>query len=263
MNKYQAPSEFIGRQTIFLESCESTNSLALAACTENTAEEGLVIIAEHQTKGRGQMGNRWDSKIGENLLFSIVLKPSISAAEQFFLSKSVACGIIEGISNWAKLNFGRSLPLSIKWPNDLYINEKKLGGILIENQWNSGKWTHSVVGIGLNINQTSFEGLRATSLKEQLGSSESLEKPDLFNSICLGIEKYYKLCEERHFERIDDTYHSYLFRLNEWHLYQDQSTQEIFDGKILRVNEQGLVIIEKQNGYKMYDLKEIIFIFPT
>lgn len=263
MNKYQAPTEFIGRETIFLESCESTNSLALTACSENKATHGLAIVAEHQTKGRGQMGNKWDSKRGDNLLLSIVLKPTISANEQFYLSKAVACGIMEGLGAWAKEQVGQNLPLAIKWPNDIYLEGKKLGGILIENQWNAGKWTHSVVGIGLNINQIDFEGLRATSLKKHTRNSTEIDKIEVFNSICLGMEKYVKVCEFGDFHQIDEVYHSYLFRLNEWHLYQDNESREVFDGRILKVNEQGLILIEKQNGYKMYDLKEISFIFPT
>lgn len=263
MNKYQAPTEFIGRKTIFLESCESTNSLALQECTERDIEEGLIYIAEHQTKGRGQMGNRWDSKNGENLLFSLVLKPTISAQEQFYLSKSVACGIVEGLKIWAKDFFGKNLPLAIKWPNDLYLADKKIGGILIENQWNAGKWTHAVVGVGLNINQQQFDGLRASSLRAYLETEEELDKPTIFNAICFGLEEHYLACLNKKFPLIDDKYHAHLLRLNEWHLYQENESKEVFDGKILQVNEQGLLLVEKQNGYKLYDLKEIVFIFPT
>lgn len=263
MNKYQAPTEFIGRRTIFLESCESTNSLALRECAEKDVEEGLIFIAEHQTRGRGQMGNRWDSRKGENLLFSLVLKPAISAQEQFYLSKSVACGIVEGLKAWAKEVFGKNLPLAIKWPNDLYLADKKLGGILIENQWNGGKWTHAVVGVGLNINQQQFDGLRATSLRAHLKMDEILDKTAIFNALCKGLEEYYLACLDKQFSSIDDNYHAHLLRLNEWHLYEENESKEVFDGKILQVNEQGLLLVEKQNGYKLYDLKEIVFIFPT
>lgn len=263
MNKYQAPTEFIGRKTIFLESCESTNSLALEECSEKDIEEGLVYVAEHQTKGRGQMGNRWDSKSGENLLFSLVLRPKIAANEQFYLSKSVACGIIDGLKNWSKNVLGTSLPLAIKWPNDIYLGEKKIGGILIENQWNAGKWAYAVVGVGLNVNQQQFDGLRATSLRAFANQQAEINKSTLFNALCKGLETYYLACADKKFQWIDEKYHADLMRLNEWHLYQEMESKEVFDGKILQVNEQGLLLMEKQNGYKLYDLKEISFIFHT
>jgi len=263
LKNYQAQTQFIGRITKYLESCESTNSLALQECLATEIPEGFCYIAEHQTAGRGQRGNRWDSKAGDNLLLSIVLKPKIAANQQFFLSKAIACGIAEGIQNWAKTTLNRHLPVAVKWPNDIYLSEKKLGGVLIENQWNTGIWTHAIVGIGLNINQTNFGDLRATSLKEFVKIPTEIDKSEIFHFICEAIEKHYQACQQEDFELIDSSYHNHLLRLNEWHLYQEADHKEIFDGKIIRVNEQGLLLIEKQNGYKLYDLKEIIFIFPS
>lgn len=262
MKNYQAQTQFIGRLTKYLESCESTNSLALQECLEREIPEGFCYISEHQTAGRGQRGNRWDSEAGNNLLLSIVFKPKLSAADQFFLSKAIACGIAEGIKQWGKITCNLQLPVSIKWPNDIYLSDKKLGGVLIENQWNAGKWTHAIVGIGLNINQTNFGDLRATSLKAHCQQINDFDKVEIFQFICEAIEKHYHACQQKDFELIDSIYHSYLLRLNEWHLYQEADQQEVFDGKIIQVNEQGLLLMEKQKGYKLYDLKEIIFIFP-
>ncbi len=263
MKKYQAQTEFVGRNIKYLESCESTNSLALQECLSKEIPEGFCYIANHQTKGRGQRGNEWNSKEGENLLLSFVFKPKIAANHQFYLSKAVACGIILGLQNWSIKLFNKSLTLSIKWPNDIYLDDKKMGGILIENQWNSGTWTHSVVGIGLNINQDQFGNLRATSLKSYCNWLETIDKAEVFHSICEAIEFFYLKNTIENFSFIDENYHQSLLRLNEWHLYQEVENQEIFDGKIIQVNEAGHLLMEKQNGYKLYDLKEIIFIFPS
>jgi len=262
LNKYQAPTQFIGRNTKYLDSCESTNSLALQECLENNIPEGFCYIADHQTKGRGQRGNRWDSHRGHNLLLSIVLQPKLSANQQFYLSKAIACGVVEGLKRWGN-ELGIHLPVSIKWPNDIYLAEKKIGGILIENQWNAGQWTYAIIGIGLNINQEEFGELRATSLKAFTSSSKEIDKATVFKQLCLGIENQYAICQTENFDQLDTTYHAHLLRLNEWHLYQEPDSQEIIDGKIIQVNEQGLLLVEKQNGYKLYDLKEIIFIFPS
>lgn len=263
MKNYQAKTEFIGRNIKYLESCESTNSLALQECLEKEIEEGFCYIANHQTNGRGQRGNGWDSKKGDNLLLSIVLKPTLNANQQFYLSKSIACGIVKGLNQWAKIHLNKSLPFSVKWPNDIYVEDKKIGGILIENQWNAGNWIHSIVGIGLNINQEHFGDLRASSLKSYSKLSEPIEKGEVFNFICTSIEYFYKKNSPENFAFIDEQYHSYLMRLNEWHLYQEVENSQVIDGKIIQVNEQGLLLMEKQNGYKLYDLKEIIFIFPS
>ncbi len=262
MNKYQAQTQFIGRNIKYLESCESTNSLALQECLENDPDEGFCFITDHQSNGRGQRGNRWDSKAGDNLLFSLILKPNLSANQQFYLSKAVAIAICEGIKSWAIQNHQLHLPIHIKWPNDIYVDNQKIGGVLIENQWNAGKWTHAVIGIGLNINQEHFGDLRATSLKSYARLAKTIDKSELFHCLCESIEQSYQSCLNQHFQEIDQHYHANLLRLNEWYLYQDAESQEVFDGKIMQVNEQGLLLIEKQNEVKLYDLKEIIFIFP-
>ena len=258
MNKYQAPTEFIGQQIKYLETCDSTNTLALKECLEESIKEGFTWIADHQTEGRGQRGNSWLSKKGDNLLFSIYLKPKLQNEPHFYFSKAIACGIIDGLQQWSK----SKLPLQIKWPNDIYIGDQKLGGILIENQWAGSQWTHSIVGIGLNINQEEFGDLRANSLKKFLEVSEHIPRDFVFHAICQSIEKYFKNYQAHQFDLIDQFYHEHLFRLNEWNLYQEAESNEMFDGKIIQVNEQGLLLMEKQNGYRLYDLKELIFIFP-
>ncbi len=260
MNNYQAPTRFIGKFTKYIESCASTNVLAFEESSEADLPEGFAWIAGHQTAGKGQRGNQWQAEPNQNLLVSYMLKPSHDLLpDQFFLSKSVALGVVNGIQKWAQMQVGHPIPVSIKWPNDIYLDDHKLGGILIESNLQAGKWAFSIVGIGLNINQTLFEGLRATSLRQWAPTQNLIEVPHVFNFISSGIEEYYERFTLREFQFIDDQYHKNLFRLHEWHTFQDVSGN--FVGKIIRVDAQGRIQIEFEGRTKGYDIKELNFIF--
>jgi len=228
---------------------------------EYNIEEGFAWIAGHQTAGRGQRGNTWSGKPNENLLVSYLLKPSFQLLEnQFYLSKAIACGILFGLQEWAKITIGETLPLYIKWPNDIYLDNQKLGGILIENNIQSSKWAFSIVGIGLNINQMEFEDLRAISIKKWIKTPFRFEIEEIYQYISIGIEKYYQLFMIKSFDGIDVEYHKNLLRFQEWHIYCAENIN--FYGKIIQVNPQGLLLLERENEIKTYDLKEIVFIFP-
>jgi BirA family biotin operon repressor/biotin-[acetyl-CoA-carboxylase] ligase len=260
LNNFQAPSRFVGKFTKYIKSCPSTNALAFEESLALNLPEGFAWIAGHQTAGKGQRGNQWLAEADQNLLVSYVLKPPHALlSNQFYLSKSIALGVIHGLQNWASAYLGHTISASIKWPNDIYIDDHKLGGILIESNFQSGKWAFSIIGIGLNINQTSFEGLRATSLRQWSPTQSTIEIADVFNHISLAIEEWYTRFTQQQFAEIDEYYHKQLFRINEWHLFQDQF--ETFSGKIKEVDPQGLIQIEVGDQTKGYDIKELNFIF--
>ena len=262
MNNYQAPTRFVGKKNKYLDICPSTNSLAFQEALNEELPEGFAWIAGHQTAGRGQRGNTWSAEPNQNLTFSLLIKPSPTLFDkQFFLSKAIAIGILSGLESWSRTTQGESFNFEVKWPNDIYLDGVKMGGILIENNFQSGKWGFSIVGIGLNINQTSFENIRGTSLRSYLDIKKEIPLSDIFGFICLGIEENYALFQNQTFDKIDEIYHERLFRRSEWALYEDQN--ERFEGKILGVNEQGLLEIEKEFTVESYDLKEISFIFPS
>lgn len=260
MNNYQAPTRFIGKFSKYLDLCESTNALGFQEALSGNINEGFAWIAGHQTAGKGQRGNQWHAQPNQNLLVSFLLKPNHELLQtQFYLSKAVANGILTGLQQWSSRALGESLPLQIKWPNDIYLDGKKLGGILIESNFQAGKWAFSIVGIGLNINQLNFEGLRATSLRQWTQHPHSIDIAEIYGHISAGIEVQYEAFASQSFQAIDDTYHANLFRLGEWHSFEDKLG--IFEGKILQVNEQGLVEIEQNLGTEFYDIKELSFIF--
>jgi BirA family biotin operon repressor/biotin-[acetyl-CoA-carboxylase] ligase len=151
---------------IELNTIDSTNNYAMQLIDANKAQHGLTIVAQTQTGGKGQRGKEWTDNPGESLLMSIILTPNNPVREQFVFNGSVAVAIANVLQklykNWS---------VHIKWTNDMIINDKKAGGILIENVLRGNNWTHSVVGIGLNIKQDRFpDDLPfATSLKMASG----------------------------------------------------------------------------------------------
>ena len=128
----------------------STNDYLAQLCKDNKAKEFYTVLADSQTKGKGQRGNHWESEAGKNLTFSIVLYPTaLEVKKHFCLSMLAALSCIEALGAYTD-------GFSIKWPNDIYWKDKKIGGILIENELEGGYIVQSIIGIGLNINQEVF-----------------------------------------------------------------------------------------------------------
>jgi BirA family transcriptional regulator, biotin operon repressor / biotin---[acetyl-CoA-carboxylase] ligase len=245
-----------------MDLCESTNAYGFQEAIASEINEGFAWIAGHQTAGKGQRGNQWHAEPNQNLLVSYLLKPAHDLlASQFYLSKAIANGILIGLQQWATNTMGEQLPLKIKWPNDIYLDGKKLGGILIESNFQSGKWAFSIIGIGLNINQLNFEGLRATSLRQWTQNPQAIDISEIYNYLSSGIENQYEEFTNKAFWAIDESYHTKLFRRGEWHTFEDKNGQ--FEGKIVQVNEQGLIEIEQNHGAEFYDIKELSFIFKN
>ncbi|MEN9960813.1 MAG: Biotin--[acetyl-CoA-carboxylase] ligase [Bacteroidota bacterium] len=261
MNNYHAPTRFVGKNSKYLDICPSTNSLAFSEALNADFPEGFTWIAGHQTAGRGQRGNTWNTEPHQNLTLSILLRPPHQLLhKQFFLSKAIANGILAGLEAWSRATQGENFNFEIKWPNDIYLDGVKMGGILIENNFQAGQWSFSIIGIGLNINQKQFENVRGTSLRSYLQLSQEIPLEEIYHYIAQGIEESYDFFVNQQFSTIDEIYHERLFRRAQWASYE--TVNEKFEGKIIGVNEQGLLEIEKEFTVESYDLKEISFIFP-
>lgn len=162
----------------YIEECPSTNNVAKE---RHDAPHGLVLASHKQTAGRGQRGNSWEAEPGKNLTFSMVLRPKgIRAAAQFELSMLVALAIL-------KVLRPLGVEASVKWPNDIYFGDRKLAGLLIENEVAAEYLDKSIVGIGLNVNQEKFlsDAPNPVSLKQILGTDLPLET--LLEDICATI----------------------------------------------------------------------------
>ncbi len=165
----------------------STNDFALQLLSQEKVREGTCIIAEHQTGGRGQYGRKWEGKAGKNLYMTVILKPSFLGLENAFLIHCLA-----SVALCKCLENNIQLVPKIKWPNDLLVNKKKLAGILIQNVVKKNTIEHTVIGIGLNINQKSFGGIpNATSLT--LITKHSYSPTILAEHLLGDIEKAYAL----------------------------------------------------------------------
>ncbi|MDQ1088173.1 biotin--[acetyl-CoA-carboxylase] ligase [Siphonobacter sp. SORGH_AS_1065] len=251
MYKSYPKTQFIGQKIIYLPSCHSTNDLA-AESLRNDAPEGTLYVTDEQTAGRGQRGNVWRTNTGENLTFSFIVHPTfLRATEQFRLSIAIALGIHDFLTEL--LYDG----VKLKWPNDLYYKDQKLGGVLIENSLMGTHLTGSVIGIGLNINQLSFSITTATSVRQITGKEYSLEA--LLLQLCNRLEERYLALKDGSYNQQKIEYLQRLYRFREWHRFQDTSGKT-FNGQIIGVAEFGQLQVETETDVRLFDIKEISFV---
>lgn len=234
----------------------STNDYLASLCRESKAREFYTVMAESQTEGKGQRGNTWESESGKNLTFSIVLYPTaLKARKQFTLSMLAALSCHEALSNYTD-------GFSIKWPNDIYWKDQKIGGILIENELEGTYITQSIIGIGLNINQEIFysDAPNPVSLKQIIGAEVDIQ--EVMTLVVHAIIGGY-----RHLEANYDTaqfaiatlYQKYLYRRKGLFPYRD--AQGYFLAEYQEVEPDGhLVLKDEQGTLRRYAFKEISFV---
>ena len=245
---------FIGKNLIEVEKVDSTNSYMVRLHEENPLFEGTLVIAKHQGQGRGQRGTTWESEPGKNLTLSLFLQPGfLPTHEQFLLNKMISLGVMELISSVCTSD------VKIKWPNDIYVGDKKIAGILIENSVFGNKIQYTIVGIGINVNQEKFSPdlLNPTSLKLIAGVRFDLAR--CLSQLCFYIEKRYIQLKSNRITEIDKDYLNALYQLGEWKNYSYQNETVI--AKISGLTKNGKLILQKQDGEALIcDLKEVKFI---
>ncbi|MBK6273976.1 MAG: biotin--[acetyl-CoA-carboxylase] ligase [Saprospirales bacterium] len=210
---------FTGKVLEHLPKIDSTNNYAKQMLTKSNPIDGTVILADEQFAGRSQTGNICQSEAHKNLTFSIIYQTSfLKATEQFWLNMAISLGIKNAVCSLLSMQHDdncllptKILPTKIKWPNDIYVENQKIAGILIENTIVGMHLKYSVIGIGLNVNQQHFsDTINATSLSLIL--KKEMNKSDVLNKILASIEKYFLLLKERKFERLKSEYLENLFR---------------------------------------------------
>ena len=238
------------RNIIKLYDVDSTNNYTLSLKESKLFKEGLVIISDFQTKGQGQRGSDWESEKGKNLIISVVIEPNISINKQFDISKIVSFSVMDCL-------LSLDVESKIKWPNDILVDNHKIAGILIQNVIFRNTISHSVIGIGLNVNQLIFDDYmpKATSLKLELNKNFILEEiqNELLNSIQNRIKAY------RSGTDTEAEYLNALFQKDKAAFFESKSQK--FKGIIRGVTDRGLLIIETENLIKNFDLKEIKMLF--
>ncbi len=239
----------------WVESISSTNDYCLKQASGGEPE-GLVIAAIFQEQGRGQRGNSWESESGKNLTFSILLRPIfLKAEQQFFISKVVAVSICEWLSSIG-------INAKIKWPNDIYIDDNKIGGVLIENSISGSNLEVSVVGVGINVNQTVFssEIPNPTSIEIQTGMSYNLEL--LLNDYLRFFSSRYLQLENSLLNDISTDYFNLLYRKDKFYPYS--SKEGVFEARIIGIKPSGELILETEEGVqKSFSFKEVSFILKS
>ncbi len=249
---------FIGKNSLFLHEVESTNTYAMNLLRNVNAIEGTVVYTDHQTHGRGQRGAVWASKIGQNITVSVVLKPHfLSINDTFFLSKISALAVYDVLT---EILPSSQYDIKIKWPNDILVDRQKIAGILIENNFATNSIQHSVMGIGLNINQDEFGDFERTATSLKRISNKDFDRNEVMQLLFSKIEKwYFKLKEQKH-EFIDASYLSLLFGLNQMIEFEDVH-QLKFKAKLTGVSKMGKLMMELDDKtLKEFDVKEVKFL---
>ncbi|MDR0834004.1 MAG: biotin--[acetyl-CoA-carboxylase] ligase [Candidatus Symbiothrix sp.] len=248
---------------IHIQSTDSTNRQLKQLSDEQPLPEGTVLVACEQTSGRGQAGNTWEAEAGKNLTFSMLLYPTfLSPKQHFLLSEAVALALTEALST------GVIAGLSIKWPNDIYVGERKIAGILIENDWQDNHIQRSIVGIGLNVNQEIFrsDAPNPVSIKQITGQDTDLDA--LLNEISNHIYKVYEqlkqYCADEGDRKGSDEgdrkgrpfYAQNLYHGNGFFDYEDKNGR--FRAQIQSVSDDGLLHLETDQGERRsYAFKEV------
>ncbi|MCD7969854.1 MAG: biotin--[acetyl-CoA-carboxylase] ligase [Alistipes sp.] len=216
---------------------------------------GDVIICDSQIRGRGQRGNGWHSQPGENLTLSIVAGPGfLPASKQFLLSEAVSLAVADTLGVYG-------LAPAIKWPNDIYIGDRKIAGILIENDICGMNLSRSVIGIGLNVNQTVFPDSvpNPVSMRQLTGRSYSLI--EVLNCLLDNWSKWYSRLEAGHTGQITADYGSLIYRKGTLSPFRRPSGER-FEGIITGVLSGGQLVIETETGPEEFLFKEVEFIIP-
>jgi BirA family biotin operon repressor/biotin-[acetyl-CoA-carboxylase] ligase len=216
--------------------------------------EGDVVWADFQTAGRGQRGHEWHSRKGENLTFSVVLEPTfVPIAEQFSVSEVVALSLVDMLAEY-------DIDAKIKWTNDIYVGDRKLVGILIEHSLAPSSLRRTIVGVGINVNQTEFDASlpNPVSMAQLLG--KELDAETVLNRFISHLQRNYEALREGGAEVLHERYNALLYRKNEYHTYALPSGEK-FRAKIVGTAPSGALRLESEEGTtKDYLFKEVEFI---
>ena len=236
---------------IKLDAISSTNEYALSLAATPVFKEGLVVSASYQSGGNGQRGKAWESNANENLLFSVVIQPNISIDKQSELSKIVALAICD-------LLVDLGMKPKIKWPNDILVAKQKIAGILMQNKLKGDLIAHTVIGIGLNINQIHFQEYlpKATSLQLVLNKELDVVKiqMQLLQFLSDRIKRFRDgLTHEKE-------YHAALFLKDKVAAFE--SSNQKFMGIIKEVSQSGKLLIQlEDDSIAAFNNQEVKFLF--
>lgn len=236
-----------------LAEVDSTNAYLFTLYRDNqVTSDFMTVSADYQLKGKGQRSSQgWESKRGKNLLFSFLVNPQfIVIKDQFIISQMIALAVKEELDTFAD-------GFKIKWPNDIYWQNKKIAGILIETELKGSVFDVAIVGIGLNLHQLFFDGDAPNPISLVQITDKVINRNEIMNHILLRFKTYYyNYWMKQDYLAISQRYLSNLYRLNEMAVYND--TDGDFKGKIVGVDKPGFLLIEdEKSSIRRYAFKEV------
>lgn len=251
-------SLLIGSQHIRLKRVNSTNKYAVDVTSKSKPIEGTVISASFQYEGRGQIGRFWESEEGKNITCSTILRPKyLQAHDQFQLNMAISLAIHDFVDHFLT---DKTLKVQIKWPNDIYVGDEKIAGILIQNALKGKFISSSVIGTGININQVVFSENtpNPTSLHKLLNSEVDIELA--FSWLFRFLTKRYLQLSAHQVNLLRDEYLANLYRKDIWSKFKDDNNS-MFEGRIIGVDEIGQLVIEmKDNSLRSFAFRELSFV---
>ena len=251
-------TNLIGSSHQHTEILNSTNHTAVQLIANARPKEGLVISADAQTAGVGQIGSTWHSEYGKNCLFSIILYPSLLKAEHgFYLQMAVCNALNSAVSKrFPELNF------KIKWPNDLYCEGQKIAGLLIQTAVRGYYLDYAVIGIGINVNQIDFPLDIGNPSSLQLLTKQEVSRSQVMNEILISLDDYYQKLKLNYpgqdgLSSILSEFESNLYLRGEWAQYQDMKGI-IMEMCLKGVQPDGKLILSDRAGkQQLFNFKEI------
>jgi len=245
----------IGSKIIELDEIDSTNSYAARLIYDQSPIEGTVITAGFQSAGKGQRGSGWESEKNQNLILSYILFPSfLDVSQHFLLNQAISLSIYDFISQKT------SAPVAIKWPNDILAGDKKIAGLLIENSIRNNKFSSSIAGIGININQQYFKPYSPQATSLQLLENKTYKLHNCIAELNNSVDKWYSILKSGNYKKISESYQNALFKKGRTVGFESEG--EMFTATIKGVNESGQLLLKKSNGEEaVFNNKEVKYKF--
>lgn len=240
---------------LYLPTVDSTNRYVRDEASALWSKYGkggfAVVAAGHQTAGRGQRGNVWSSNAGENLLFSILVRPgeALAVAEQFLLSQAVALALHNAMSHYG-------IDVRLKWPNDIYVGKRKLAGVLVELDYCGACVEQAIIGVGINVNQDTFPAMDRTPVSMKMLQGRDFLLTDVLDAVLDSFGRYYEclLCGNR--DGLVSEYTGLLLGLNEPRTFIDKDGR--FEAVIVGVESGGHLLVQRNDGsLSRYAFKEV------
>ena len=245
---------FIGKNLLHFPKLASTNEHATLLLSKSKPPDGTVISTYNQHQGKGQSGSNWESEPDKNISLTFILYPLfLQARQQFLLNQAISLGVKDFTSMY--INNG----VKIKWSNDIYVNDNKIAGILIQNTLMGQNIHSSIVGIGININQTKFISGAPNPTSFQLENQQNYSLEELTEILCWKIEIRYLQLRKNVVQQLKSDYLDCLYRYMEDALYQEPNGT-VFQGRIIGIEDSGKLMLESKTGLKSYAMKEVKFI---